>query len=75
MVIQMISVGEETGTLDAMLEKVADFYDQEVDTAVKGLTSMLEPIIMVGMGLLIGSIVLSMFLPMFELGQIASKAG
>ena len=75
MVIQMMSVGEETGTLDAMLEKVADFYDQEVDTAIRGLTSLLEPLIMVGMGLVIGGIVISMFLPVFELGQIASKAG
>ncbi len=75
MVIQMISVGEETGALDTMLTKIADFYDQEVDTAVKGLTSMIEPIIIVVMGLVIGSIVICMFMPMFELGSLASKQG
>jgi type IV pilus assembly protein PilC len=75
MVIQMISVGEETGNLDTMLSKIADFYDQEVDVAVKGLTSMIEPIIIVAMGLVIGTIVIAMFLPMFELGNLASKAG
>lgn len=74
MVIQMIAIGEETGNLDAMLAKIADFYDQEVDTAVKGLTSMIEPIIIVLMGLVIGFIVIAMFLPMFELGNLASKA-
>lgn len=75
MVIQMIAIGEETGSLDTMLNKIADFYDQEVDVAVKGLTSMIEPVIMVVMGIVIGAIVLAMFLPMFEMGQMASKAG
>jgi type IV pilus assembly protein PilC len=75
MVIQMIAIGEETGSLDTMLNKIADFYDQEVDVAVKGLTSMIEPLIMVGMGIVIGAIVLAMFLPMFDMGEIASKAG
>ncbi|MBI4656763.1 MAG: type II secretion system F family protein [Elusimicrobia bacterium] len=73
MVVQMIGVGEETGGLDNMLTKIADFYDQEVDTAVKGLTSMIEPLVMVFMGVVIGSIVIAMFLPMFELGNLASK--
>jgi len=73
MVIQMISVGEETGGLDNMLNKIADFYDQEVDTAVKGLTSMIEPLIMVVMGLVIGAIVISMFMPMFSMGELAGK--
>lgn len=68
MVTQMIGVGEETGSLDTMLAKIADFYDQEVDTAVKGLTSMIEPIVIVVMGIVIGSIVIAMFLPMFEMG-------
>jgi len=75
MVVQMIGVGEETGSLDNMLIKIADFYDQEVDTAVKGLTSMIEPLIMVFMGVVIGFIVIAMFLPMFELGELASKQG
>lgn len=73
MVIQMISVGEETGNLDTMLSKISDFYDQEVDNAVKGLTSMIEPIIIVVMGVVIGSIVIAMFMPMFELGNLASQ--
>ena len=75
MVVQMIGVGEETGSLDNMLVKIADFYDQEVDTAVKGLTSMLEPIIMIVMGVVIGFIVIAMFMPMFEMGDLASKQG
>lgn len=75
MVIQMISVGEETGGLDNMLTKIADFYDQEVDTAVKGLTSMIEPLIMVVMGVVIGAIVIAMFMPMFSMGELASKDG
>jgi len=70
MVIQMISVGEETGGLDNMLNKIADFYDQEVDTAVKGLTSMIEPLIMVVLGVVIGTIVIAMFMPMFSMGDM-----
>jgi len=73
MVIQMISVGEETGGLDAMLIKIADFYDQEVDTAVKGLTSMIEPLIMVFMGIVIGGIVIAMFMPMLNMSSLAEK--
>jgi type IV pilus assembly protein PilC len=67
MVVQMIAVGEETGELDAMLIKIADFYEQEVDTAVKGLTSIIEPIIIVFMGLVVGGIVMAIFLPMLEI--------
>lgn len=74
MVIQMIAVGEETGALDSMLNKIADFYEQEVDTAVSGLTSMIEPIIIVVMGIVVGSIVIAMFLPIFELGEIVSQS-
>jgi type IV pilus assembly protein PilC len=75
MVTSMISVGEETGALDTMLSKIADFYDQEVDTAVKGLTSLIEPIVICVMGVVIGTIVVCMFLPMFGLGDLASKQG
>ncbi|MDE1976978.1 MAG: type II secretion system F family protein [Elusimicrobia bacterium] len=75
MVTSMISVGEETGSLDAMLGKIADFYDMEVDAAVKGLTSMIEPIVIVIMGVIVGSIVIAMFMPIFELGQLASNMG
>ncbi len=71
MVTSMISVGEETGALDIMLSKIADFYDQEVDTAVKGLTSLIEPIVIVVMGVVIGTIVIAMFMPMFEIGGMA----
>jgi type IV pilus assembly protein PilC len=71
----MISVGEETGALDIMLGKIADFYDQEVDTAVKGLTSLIEPIVIVVMGVVIGTIVVAMFMPMFGLGELAGKQG
>lgn len=73
MVIQMISVGEETGGLDNMLTKIADFYDQEVDTAVHGLTSMIEPLIMIVMGIVIGTIVIAMMMPMFSMGELAGK--
>ena len=73
MVIQMIAVGEETGALDNMLNKIADFYDQEVDVAVSGLTSMIEPIIIVVMGVVVGAIVIAMFMPIFQLGEIVSK--
>jgi type IV pilus assembly protein PilC len=71
MVIQMINVGEETGALDAMLSKVADFYEDEVDVAVEGLTSIIEPILIVFLGVTIGFIVVAMFMPMFELGNLA----
>lgn len=67
MVTQMISVGEETGSIDTMLEKVADFYDEEVETAVKSLTSLLEPLMMAAIGILVGSIVLGMYMPIFTI--------
>jgi len=68
MVIQMCSIGEETGALDAMLSKVADFYEAEVDDAVDALSSLMEPIIMVVLGTLIGGMVIAMYLPIFKLG-------
>jgi type IV pilus assembly protein PilC len=67
MVVQMIGVGEQTGAMDTMLQKIADFYEDEVDVAVTALTSMLEPIMMVFLGLLIGGLIISMYLPIFEL--------
>jgi type IV pilus assembly protein PilC len=71
MVIQMISVGEKTGGLDEMLGKIADFYDEEVDAAVSALTSMIEPVVIVFMGIMIGGILIAMYLPMFDIiGQI-----
>lgn len=70
MVIQMVAIGEEAGSLDTMLGKVADYYDQEVDDAVKGLSSLMEPIIMVVLGTLIGGLVIAMYLPIFKLGAV-----
>jgi len=67
MVCQMISVGESTGALDAMLEKIADFYDDQVDAAVGALTSLIEPLLIIALGALIGTIVISMFMPMFKM--------
>jgi type IV pilus assembly protein PilC len=69
MVIQMVSIGEETGALDAMLGKIADFYEGEVDDAVEALSSLMEPMIMVVLGTLIGGMVIAMYLPIFKIGQ------
>jgi type IV pilus assembly protein PilC len=72
MVVQMISVGEQTGALDAMLSKIADFYEDEVDEAVENLMSLLEPVMIVFLGVMIGGIVISMYMPMFSLiGKIS----
>ncbi|HET6230649.1 MAG TPA: type II secretion system F family protein [Longimicrobiaceae bacterium] len=75
MVVQMINVGEQTGGLDEMLSKIADFYDDEVDTAVTALTSVLEPIMIVVMGVVIGGMVVAMYLPMFDLMKAAQAQG
>ncbi len=69
MVIQMVAIGEESGALDSMLSKVADFYEAEVDDAVEGLSSLMEPVIMVVLGTLIGGLVVAMYLPIFKMGQ------
>ena len=68
MVVQMVAIGEESGNLDGMLAKVADFYEEEVDNAVDNLSSLLEPLIMVVLGVLIGGLVIAMYLPIFKLG-------
>ncbi len=70
MVVQMVAIGEESGALDSMLAKVADWYEQEVDDAVEALTSLLEPIIMAVLGVLIGGLVIAMYLPIFKMGQV-----
>jgi type IV pilus assembly protein PilC len=70
MVMQMSSIGEESGSLDHMLGKAADFYEEEVDEAVKALSSLMEPFIIVILGTIIGGIVVSMYLPIFKLGQV-----
>ncbi len=69
MVLQMVSIGEESGALDGMLGKVADFFEQEVDDAVEALSSLMEPMIMVVLGVLIGGMVIAMYLPIFKMGQ------
>lgn len=70
MVVRMVGVGEQTGELDTMLSKIADFYDEQVETAVKGLTSMIEPIIICFLGIVVGTIVICMFLPIFQLSTL-----
>lgn len=70
MVTQMVAIGEESGALDSMLSKVADFFEQEVDDAVDAMSSLMEPIIMVVLGTLIGGMVVSMYLPIFKLGSV-----
>ena len=69
MVLQMVAIGEESGSLDAMLSKVADFFEAEVDDAVEALSSLMEPMIMVVLGVLIGGMVVAMYLPIFKMGQ------
>jgi type IV pilus assembly protein PilC len=68
MLIQMVAIGEESGALDTMLTKVADYYEREVDDAVAGISSLMEPFIMVILGTLIGTIVIAMYLPIFKMG-------
>jgi type IV pilus assembly protein PilC len=70
MVVQMIAVGEESGSLDEMASKVADFYELEVDAAVDAMSSLLEPLIMVILGTLVGGLVVAMYLPIFKLGAV-----
>jgi len=70
MVVQMVAIGEESGSLDAMLGKVADFYEQEVDDAVDGLSSLLEPLIMAVLGVLVGGLIVAMYLPIFKMGSV-----
>ena len=70
MVVQMVSIGEESGSLDAMLSKVADFFEQEVDNAVDALSSLMEPMIMAFLGVVIGGLVVAMYLPIFKMGSV-----
>jgi type IV pilus assembly protein PilC len=73
MVCQMIAVGETTGALDAMLGKIAEFYEEEVDNAISNLTALMEPIVIVFLGVVIGGLVISMYLPIFQLGAVISQ--
>ena len=70
MVVQMIAVGEATGALDVMLNKIADFYDDEVDAAVEAMTSLLEPVMMVFLGGIVGGMIVAMYLPIFKLASV-----
>ena len=67
MVAQMVKIGEETGEFDKMLGKIADFYEDEVDASIQTLTSIIEPVLMIGVGIMVGTIVISMYLPMFKM--------
>ena len=67
MVSHMIKIGEETGELEKMLGKVADFYEDEVDSSISSLTSIIEPLMMIGVGLMVGVIIIAMYLPMFKM--------
>jgi type IV pilus assembly protein PilC len=75
MIVRMISAGEQTGNIDNMLERVSNFLDEEVETMLSGLMSLLEPLLIVFLGLLIGSMVVCMYLPIFNLGNIVSGNG
>lgn len=70
MVVQMVAIGEESGSIDAMLSKIADIYEQEVDDAVDGLSALLEPMIMAVLGVLVGGLIIAMYLPIFQLGSV-----
>lgn len=73
MLVRMLQAGEKTGNIDAMMDNIADFYDDEVETMLSGLTSLLEPLLMVFLGVIIGGIVLCMFLPIFKMGEVVSQ--
>jgi type IV pilus assembly protein PilC len=70
MLIQMVSIGEQSGALDDMLSKAAEIYEEEVDTLVDGLTSMMEPLIMAFLGIIVGGLVVAMYLPIFQMGSV-----
>jgi type IV pilus assembly protein PilC len=75
MVSQMVKIGEETGELEKMLSKIADFYEDEVDAAIQSLTSIIEPIMMIGVGFMVGIIIVAMYLPMFKMMQLIGNSG
>ena len=75
MVSQMIQIGEETGELDKMLAKIADFYEDEVDASIGALTSIIEPLMMIGVGVMVGIILIAMYLPMFKMLKLISNSG
>ncbi len=70
MMVRMLQAGEKTGRIDEMMDNIADFYDDEVETMLAGLTSLLEPLLMIFLGVVIGGLVLCMFLPIFKMGEV-----
>ena len=72
MMLRMVSAGEATGKIDTMLEKMADFWDEEIEATLSALTSLLEPLLIVVLGLIVGGIVIAMFLPIFKLNDVVS---
>ena len=74
MLIRMVSAGEQTGKIDAMLEKMADFWDEEIEAILNALTSLIEPLLIVVLGVIVGGIVIAMFLPIFKLNDVVSNA-
>jgi len=74
MVIRMITAGEQTGKIDNMLERISDFLDEEIETVLSGLTAMIEPILIVFLGVVIGGMVICMFLPIFKLSEVVSNS-
>jgi type IV pilus assembly protein PilC len=70
MVIQMVQIGEESGAIDKMLSKVADYYEEEVDAIVEKISAMMEPMIMAFLGVVIGGLVLAMYMPIFNMGKV-----
>ncbi|MFQ5516957.1 MAG: type II secretion system F family protein, partial [Acidimicrobiia bacterium] len=70
LVVHLVAIGEETGAIDTMLDKIADFYDAEVEAAVTGLTSLVEPLLIVVMGVTVGGILIALYLPMFNIAEL-----
>jgi type IV pilus assembly protein PilC len=75
MIIRMMTAGEQTGKIDQMLERVADFLDEEIEVILAGLTSLIEPLLIVVLGVLIGGLVIAMFMPIFKMSEIINPPG
>jgi type IV pilus assembly protein PilC len=75
MIIRMMTAGEQTGKIDSMLERIADFLDEEIETTLSGLTSLIEPLLIVFLGVVVGGIVIAMFLPIFKMSEIINPPG
>src|SRR5205814_2701654 len=75
MIIRMITAGEQTGKMETMLERISDFLDEEIETTLSGLTSLIEPLLIVFLGVMVGGIAICMFLPIFKMSEIISPSG